>query len=112
MDETPLRALQPAERAILDRLLEADFMGRDEVREQVKNVLARTVDEDGSIKLVTTGGPPAPVRFLAPVSGQALDEDGVGMEILLRMEGDRVHECQAPSESPRFAPSKVPAVLA
>jgi hypothetical protein len=94
MDEAPLRELLPSERAILDRLLEAEFDGRDEIRQQLGEVLVQPVDEDGSLRLVTIVGPPAPVRFAAPVSGQALDEDGVGMEIVLQMEGDRVAELE------------------
>jgi hypothetical protein len=90
----PLRELRPKAQAILDRLLEAEFEGRDEICQQVAESQARTADEDGSLKRITTGEPPVPVRFEAPISGHAWDEDGVGMEIVLRMEGNRVDELE------------------
>jgi len=42
---------EPVERALLERLLEADFSGRSELAALLRNVLVRTIDEDGGLEL-------------------------------------------------------------
>jgi hypothetical protein len=46
------RDLTPHEQGIIDRLLEKAFPGRDEICEQMKSCLVRTIDEDKSFEFL------------------------------------------------------------
>ena len=82
---TGFRKLTKTEQAILDRLLETQFSGRDEIYEQLKDCLVRTIDEEGSLEFKVDRDVRAPVTRRVPVEARATDEDGVPVLILLHV---------------------------
>ena len=50
MDST-FRPLESREREVLEKLLEPEFPGRDELRHQLNSVTAKQVFEDGTLDL-------------------------------------------------------------
>jgi hypothetical protein len=71
------------ERSILDRLLEADFPGRDELRAQVDGCEVRIYDADGCLEIRTSVDVAAPVEKPVPVKGWTKDEDGMPVKVML-----------------------------
>ncbi len=82
-----LRTLNDKERKIIDRLLQGDFPGRDQIHEQVKNSKVEVIDSDGSLKfhLKNKGVEKAPVEFVIPVEARGKDCDGIGISLLLHV---------------------------
>jgi hypothetical protein len=74
--EEPLRELTELERGDLARLLTVDFPGREAVARQLESVLARRIDEEGRVALVTQSSEPAKVTKRVPVEGESSDTDG------------------------------------
>ena len=91
------RALTDYEREILERLLEPAFLGRDQLKLQVKNAKAiPTNDPDnyGSIYLEGPSQPKANVAGRVPVAATAKDEDGILIDILLHVIDGLVNELE------------------
>ena len=70
---------------MLERLLEADFPGRGELAPLLRDVLVRTVDEDGGLELKSQVEGKAAVVRRVPVEAEARDEDGVVIHMLLHV---------------------------
>jgi uncharacterized protein DUF6984 len=83
--ESQFREPTAVERALLERLLEADFPGRNELVGLVLNVLVRTVDRDASLELVSQVEGKAPVVKRVPVEAEGKDEDGTMIHMLLHV---------------------------
>ena len=83
MDVGASRPLNTAERALIERLLEAEFPGRDQLRLQLKSTTVLQTGEDGSLLLSCGEGPPAPVEYALPVEGYVYDSDGVQIWVML-----------------------------
>jgi len=79
------RPLTPREMGLLRRLLEREFPGRDQLREQLGSVTGRTIDEEGSLALQCRSGPPAPVLCRVPAEGECMDTDGKRINVLLHV---------------------------
>ena len=62
------RDLTTREQGIIDRLLEKAFPGRDEICEQMKKCLVRTIDEDESLEFLVKSDVKAKVKRRIPVS--------------------------------------------
>jgi hypothetical protein len=92
--EDALRPLRALERGYIERLLTADFPGRDELSQQLTSALARRIDHDGSIELVTRNDVRAPVVKRVPVEGESVDEDGVPIYFLLHVVDMQVRELE------------------
>ena len=92
--ESPFRKPTDAERSLLDRLLEAQFPGRDELAPMLRNVLVRTIDDDGGLELRTEGGGEAPVVKRIPVEAEAKDDDGYTVHALLHVVSGRPAELE------------------
>jgi hypothetical protein len=75
MDST-FRPLDDRERAILEKLLEPEFRGRDELRLQLDSVTARQLHEDGTLKLRCDPGSPSPGKYNVPMEATWRDTDG------------------------------------
>ena len=60
------RDLTPHEQGIIDRLLEKAFPGRDEICEQMKKCLVRTIDEDKSLECLVKSDVKAKVKRRIP----------------------------------------------
>jgi hypothetical protein len=89
------RAPSKTERAIFSRLLEAEFPGRDELREQLADAVVRTIDEYGSLEIKAEAGPSADVTKRVPVEAEAEDSDGVPVYYLLHVLNGRAIELDA-----------------
>jgi hypothetical protein len=48
------RPLTSSEKAILEKLLETSFPGRDELAQQLRGLQAKQIDDEGSLKLLVT----------------------------------------------------------
>lgn len=73
------------ERALLERLLQAEFPGRDELAQMIRDILVRTIDEDGGLELQSQVKGRALVIQRVPVEGEARDEDGLVIHVLLHV---------------------------
>jgi len=89
-----LRKPSTWERAILNRLLEAEFPGKDELRPMVAEVEVQTIDADGSIELRSPIAGSAPVVKRIPVEAQAKDSDGFTIHVLLHTVDGRPAELE------------------
>jgi hypothetical protein len=82
------------ERALILRLLEPAYPGRDEIRTMLQHVEVRSIDEQGSLKL----RPEVPGRVSGvktiPVEAEANDTDGVIIHVLLHMVHGRPDELE------------------
>lgn len=80
------RSPSSAEAEIIDRLLAADFPGKDQIADQLRNYRVRTIDDDGSLELrVTSAAPAANVEKRIPGEAQASDVDGIHVHFLLHV---------------------------
>ncbi|HYM14931.1 MAG TPA: hypothetical protein VEZ14_05190 [Dehalococcoidia bacterium] len=94
------RPLNETERAILDRLLEVSFPGRDELRAQLEAALVRPWAEcaehcpsvefliESDVRLPDYGS------TVVPVEGMASDADGIPIEILLFCRDGTLHDLE------------------
>lgn len=92
------RELVSKEKAILDRLFENPFPGRDEIVKQIKLSKVRSIDEYkdnyGSIEFRLQVDIKAPVLQRVPVKALAYDVDNVPIEILLHVVDGKVNELE------------------
>lgn len=88
------RDLTKEEREILERLLEPDFPGSAELRDQLNSVKAEVIDEDGGLALQSVTGPEAPVRWRVPTEGECKDSDGIDVHVLLHVLNGRMCELE------------------
>ena len=93
-EEQSLRELTSLERRYLDRLMSAEFPGREQVSEQLRSVLGRRIDDAGSIELVPQGKVHANVTKRVPVEGESADVDGVPIYFLLHVVDGQVRELE------------------
>jgi Domain of unknown function (DUF6984) len=92
------RTLKPDESAIIERLLQDPFPGRDELRAQISRSRVKPVeeygDQYGSLEFEVEGGPKAKVTQRVPVDARANDRDGVPIEFLLHVVDGVVRELE------------------
>jgi hypothetical protein len=74
--------------------LELPFTGRDEIREQIKSSLVRTLDDDGCLEFQVQSKVHANVKFRVPVEGEGTDADGIKIHILLHVVSGKVNELE------------------
>jgi hypothetical protein len=84
--ESEFRPLNSRERGIIERLLEAEFQGHDELRMQIDSVTAKQVLPDGTLRLQCASGPPAPTKYAIAMEGTYTDADGGAVAILLHVD--------------------------
>jgi hypothetical protein len=92
--ESDFRKPTDVERSLLERLLEAEFPGRDELAPMVRNLLVKTIDEDGGLELRSEINGEAPVVKRVPVEAEARDDDGFRVHALLHVVGGRPVELE------------------
>jgi hypothetical protein len=87
MNDQSFRKFTDYERAVLDRILELDFRGKEEIKDQFSQATASLIegtdDNYGSIKIKTLSNKKADVMKRVPVMGVTRDEGGGPVEILL-----------------------------
>lgn len=92
--DSSFRPLRAHERALLERLLEPQFPGRDELRLQLEVVTARQIFDDGTLELRCGPCAPAPVRWRVPTEGECRDLDGGIVQVLLHVVGGFMRELE------------------
>lgn len=70
---------------MLERLLDANFPGRNELAPLLRCVLVRTIDENGGLALQSQAEGKTPVAKRVPVEAEGKDEDGVVIHMLLHV---------------------------
>ena len=88
------RDLTTHEQGIIDRLLEKAFPGRDEICEQMKKCLVRTIDEDESLEFLVKSDVKAKVKRRIPVEAEVQDTDGILIHILLHVVDGKLNELE------------------
>ena len=73
------------ERSLLERLLEADFPGKNELAVLLRAVLVKSIDEDGGLELKSQIEGKAPVVKRVPVEAEGKDDDGTIIHMLLHV---------------------------
>lgn len=90
----PHRPLTDWERRLILRLLQPSFPGRDVLIEQLKSILGRPIDENGSLELQSECSTKAPVAKRVATEGETLDRDGTTIHYLLHVVGGRMRELE------------------
>ena len=98
-----VRPLKIRERELLEKLLEPEFPGRDELRRQLDSVTAKEILEDGTCALQCRPCLPAPVKRGVPTEGECPDADGVTIHVLLHVKDGFMSEL----EILKFGSSKI-----
>jgi hypothetical protein len=93
-NEHTFRDFTTHEQGIIDRLLEKAFPGRDEICEQMKKCLVRTIDEDESLEFLVQSNVKAKVKRRIPVEAEFQDADGVLIHLLLHVVDGKVNELE------------------
>ena len=89
------RKLTDKEMLILERLLQADFSGREEIVQQLKHATVQPSDENGSLDFNIGNEPPlARVKNRIPVEARIVDVDGITVNILLHVVDGRLNELE------------------
>ncbi len=83
--EPGFRQLTDRERELLEKLLEADFAGRDELRVQLGALTAKQIEEDGTLSLRCDSGPPSPGKHAIVAEAVCKDADGGDMSVMLHI---------------------------
>jgi hypothetical protein len=86
--ESEFRVLDTRERGLIEKLLEVDFQGRDELRAQIGSVTAKQLENDGTLELRCASGPPAPTKYAVAMEGVYTDADGGMVAIILHVDKD------------------------
>ena len=81
--DSEFRPLTDRERGLIDKLLEQEFQGRDELRKQLASVIAKQVIDDGTLSLQCLEGPPAPGKRSIANEATCTDSDGGLMAVML-----------------------------
>src|SRR5436190_20284344 len=89
-----MRELTLSEKQLLEKLLEPDFPGRDELRSQLARSKVRTLHEDGSMQFVDVEGPTASVVERIPVEATYDDGDGIPILVLLHVIDGKLNELE------------------
>lgn len=79
------RKLDERERGLLEKLLEVEFPGRDELRAQLASLTANQIEKDGTLNLRCDSGPPAATRFRLVAEAMCKDADGGSMSVMLHV---------------------------
>ena len=82
------------ERTVLERLLGPEFPGRDALRDRLRDFVVRPIDEDSSLSILARGDMKASVIRRIPVEGDATDEGGATIHLLLHVVGGKPNELE------------------
>jgi hypothetical protein len=79
------RTMYISEQAILARLLEPSFPGREELMVQLVYCRVRTIDSEGSFSIQVLEGKSAPVNRRIPIEAEVEDTDKIIIHMLLHV---------------------------
>lgn len=82
------------ELALIKRLLEAEFPGRDDISAMIINLRVRSIESESSLELESDSGITARVVKQVPVEAQAKDQDGFDIHLLLHVVRGRLKELE------------------
>jgi hypothetical protein len=80
------RQLDTRERGLIEKLLEAEFPGRDELRAQLESVTAKQIHGDGTLTLKCDSGAPSSSKYRLAMEGRYRDADGMTISIMLHLD--------------------------
>lgn len=84
--EEHFREPTTTEREVMQRLLAADFPGKEDIAKQLAGSRVRIIDDEGSLELEPSAAArPATVEKRIPVEADAVDEDGIHVHFLLHV---------------------------
>jgi hypothetical protein len=83
--DSGFRQLDARERGLLEKLLEAEFPGRDELRTQLDSLTAKQIEEDGTLSLRCDSESPSPGKYAVAMEGMCKDADGGDMSVMLHL---------------------------
>ena len=93
--EQAFRPLFKHERELIEKLLEPEFVGRDELRAQLQTVTGRQLLDDGTFLELRCGSSvTAPVRNRVPTEGRCRDTDGGPIDVLLHVVDGLMHQLE------------------
>ena len=93
--EPSFRPLLKHERELIEKLLEPEFAGRDELRAQLPTVTARQILDDGTIvELRSDSNVRAPVKDRRASEGTCRDTDGGRIDVFLHVVNGLMHELE------------------
>ena len=90
----PFSTPGPETTAVLARLMEASFPGRNEVASQIAVARVRPCDDDGCLEFERPDAPPAPVVRRIPVEAEAEEADGTTFHVLLHVVDGFINELE------------------
>jgi hypothetical protein len=89
--DSGFRQLDSRERELLEKLLDAEFPGRDELRAQLGSVTAKQIGDDGTLMLRCASGPTSPSEYGPAIHGMCKDSDGMTIWFMLHTKGGFMH---------------------
>ena len=89
--ETDFRPLKANEMALLKKLLDHDFQGRDALRSQLSSVTGRKIDEHDCLELRTHEATEADTEIANPTEGRCEDIDGGVIVVMLHVRRGKLH---------------------
>ena len=72
----------------MEKLLEVEFPGRDELRAQLGSVTAKQIEDDGTLILRCVSGPPSRKKHTLATEGTCKDADGMTVSVMLHIDKD------------------------
>ena len=96
MVKNEVRNLYSWERKILDKLLDQNFLGSNELCKQLSDCKVSVLDEDGSLKfyLRDTVKKAEMVKGRIPIEAEVRDQDGEMVQILLHVVDGMIDELE------------------
>ena len=79
---------------LLYRLLNHSFSGADRLRRSLVGLQVAQLDKNGSIKLLPSDPEVYSIESRVPVEGEAFDDDGVTIHVLLHVVSGRLSELE------------------
>lgn len=75
MKEIVFRPLSEFEKLLLEKLFELDFVGREELRQQFSGLLAKHIDDNGSLEFKVHSSTVAPIEKVVIAEARCPDSD-------------------------------------
>lgn len=95
MKKNPFRGMEPRELAVIHKLLEPTFPGRDQLLQQLESAEVRTIDGDGSLEFSVKSDTSAnDIKHAVPTEAEYEDPDGVTVHVLLHVAGTKAKEVE------------------
>jgi hypothetical protein len=83
--DSEFRQLDEREKGLLEKLFEAEFPGRDELRTQLNSLTGKQIEEDGTLSLQCGSGLPSPSKYGLAVEGWCKDADGMTIAVMVHI---------------------------